>query len=377
MERRNVYLDHNATTPLHPRVRDEIVSCLELFGNPASIHAEGRAAEEKVTAARRSVAGILGARDGEIVFTSGGSESNATVFSTFAHAAGQIAVLSIEHPSVLEPARALKAAGTPVRFLRVDGAGRLELSDLEEALRVPTALVSVMAANNEIGTVQDIGEAARMAHGAGALFHTDAVQAAGKIPLDVEGLGVDYLALSAHKIHGPKGVGALFVREGAPLAPLIRGGHQEEGRRAGTLNAPGISAFGVACRCAREEMGETAARLAALKEVLWTGILRAAPDAVRGGERAACLPGTLQVALPGVEGEALVLLLDLEGIRASTGSACASGLDEPSATLAAIGLSRTLARSSVRFSLGRDTRREDIEYVLSRLPAALKRLTGK
>ncbi len=396
MDRRFVYLDYNATTPLHPEVKAEMIADLELYANASSMHEAGRRARARIEKARSSVARLIGAPDPACVyFTSGGSESNNTVFGTMydlgrrgrvdeakSHAGRRqkIITTAIEHPCVLNAARRLADEGFPVVFLGVDAQGRVDFAELERELDPersrggPALLVSVMAANNEIGTLEDIPAIARLAKAAGAFVHTDATQAAGKIPIDVESWGVDYLTLSCHKIYGPKGIGALYVRKTAPIEPLIRGGHQEKGVRAGTYNNLGIYGFGKAAELALAELPSYASRVAALRERLRAGIVERIPSVHVNGHPTKVLPNTLNVSFPGAEGEAILLSLDLEGIEVSTGSACASGSLEPSHVLMATGVGPELAHGSIRFSLGRDTTEADIDYVLERLPPIIARL---
>lgn len=374
-------MDYNATTPLHPEVKIAMERDLDVFANASSMHEAGRRARARVEEARASVAALVGEKaDPErIVFTSGGSESNNTVFATMFHLGRKggrrgIITTAIEHPCVLNAAQWLKDEGFPVTFLGVDGDGRIDMGQLRSVLGPDTLLVSVMAANNEIGTIQDMAAVFSAAKAAGALFHTDATQAVGKIPVDVDGWGADYLTMSCHKIYGPKGVGALYHRKGAPLEPLIRGGHQERGFRAGTYNNMGILGFGLAARLAREELGVYAPRVASLRKRLRDGIVVAIPKVRVNGHPVSVLPNTLNVSFPGAEGEAILLHLDLAGIRVSTGSACASGSLEPSHVLMATGVGPELAHGSIRFSLGRDTSEDDVDYVLQVLPAAIARL---
>ena len=382
MERRIVYLDYNATTPLHPRARKEMEDCADVFANPASIHSPGRAAEEMLEEDRERIAGLLGALPSEIVATSGGSESNAAVFASFltraVHAGvsrprGQIIVSAVEHPSVMSSARRLAAAGFQVRHVPVDSLGIVDMDRLSELLESPTELVSIMIANNEIGTVQDLAAVSRLAHGRGALVHTDAVQAAGKLPLDLGALAVDFASFSAHKLYGPRGVGALYVREGTPFASLIPGGDQENGRRAGTVNAGGIHGFAAALACAVEEMPEMEKRLLAFSRRIREGIMERITGARFNSNPDEGLAGTVSVSFEGLEGEALSLRLDREGIAVSTGSACESRTGEPSHVLSAIGLPRELARGTIRISMGRGTTAEDIERLLDILPAVVEK----
>ncbi|MGO8694255.1 MAG: cysteine desulfurase family protein [Rectinemataceae bacterium] len=387
MDKRFVYMDYNATTPLRPEVKAAMIEDLEVYANASSMHEAGRRARGRVEVSRASVARLVGASDpSTIFFTSGGSESNNTVFNTMygfgrrgAAPRRKIITTAIEHPCVLNAARYLQDEGFPVVFLGVDPQGRVDMESLERELDPaspggPTLLVSVMAANNEIGTVEDIKAVAALAKAAGAFVHTDATQAAGKIRVDVADWGVDYLTLSCHKIYGPKGIGALYARKGAPFEPLIRGGHQELGMRAGTYNNTGILGFGLAAELALRDLGVFSARVGELRARLAEGIRRLVPDTHVNGHPTAVLPNTLNVSFPGAEGEAILLSLDLEGIEVSTGSACASGSLEPSHVLMATGVGPEYAHGSIRFSLGRDTSAEDVDYVLEKLPPIIKRL---
>jgi cysteine desulfurase len=380
MDHRLVYMDYNATTPLRPEVKAAMVEDLEVYANASSMHEAGRRARSRVEAARASVARLIGAPDPErVIFTSGGSESNNTVFATMFHLGRKgprrgIVTTKIEHPCVLNAALWLEAEGFPVTFLDVDEYGRVKLDQLRKAVGPDTLLVSVMAANNEIGTVQDIAEIARVAKSAGAFFHTDATQAVGKIPVSVAQLGVDYLTMSCHKLYGPKGVGALYARAGAPLEPLIRGGHQEHGYRAGTYNNLGILAFGLAAELALADLEPYGRSVKALKDRLREGIIASVPKVKVNGHPEAALPNTLNVSFPGAEGEAILLSLDLEGIRVSTGSACASGSLEPSHVLLATGVGPELAHGSIRFSLGRDSTEAEVDYVISKIGPIIARL---
>jgi cysteine desulfurase len=381
MDKRPVYLDYNATTPLHPVVKDTMIADLEIFANASSMHEAGRRARARVEASRAAVATLVGAgADPEqIIFTSGGSESNNTVFATMFHLGRKgprrgIVTTAIEHPCVLNAAKWLESEGFPVTFVGVDGHGRINLDELQAAVGSDTLLVSVMAANNEIGTIQDMVAISRIAKAAGAWLHTDATQAVGKVPVDVDSWGVDYLTMSCHKLYGPKGVGALYLRKGAPLEPLIRGGHQEHGHRAGTYNNVGILGFGTAAELALAELPEYAARVTTLRNRLRDGIAQKIPKAKINGHPVTMLPNTLNVSFPGAEGESILLYLDLAGIHVSTGSACASGSLEPSHVLLATGVGPELAHGSIRFSLGRDTTEAEIDYVLQQLPPIIARL---
>jgi cysteine desulfurase len=386
MTQRNVYLDYNATTPLHDEVAKVMTGALAVYGNASSMHHAGREARAQVEEARRAVAALIGVgRAEDVIFTSGGSESNNTVFETVRDLVTRnvdkgedgrngVITTAIEHPCVLNSARYLKELGYPVTFLQVDEDGKIKMDEYRAALNNKTLLVSVMMANNEIGTIQDIAEIARLAKEAGALMHTDAVQAVGKIPVDVEALRVDYLTMSCHKIYGPKGIGALYKRSTAPLAPLIHGGHQEDGFRAGTYNNLGIIGFGQAARLAKQELAEYGRTMSALRNRLRDGLLKTVPNIKVNGHPVDVLPNTLNVSFPGAEGESILLSLDLEGIEASTGSACASGSLDPSHVLMAIGVWPELAHGSIRFSLGHGVTEADIDYVLEKTPPIIKRL---
>lgn len=392
-----IYLDYNATTPLDPQVKQVLLSALDVYANASSMHEDGRNVARLVDKARKQVASLINAEANEIIFTSGGSESNNTVFNTMTDSSvfssklmaekfgGRKTVITtaIEHPCVMESARRLAGMGFNVVFLPVDSDGRVVESEYRRIIGGSAGsgktedkplLVSIMTANNEIGTIQDIKELAAIAHEAGALFHTDAVQAAGKIPVDVRSSGVDYLTLSCHKIYGPKGVGALYVRTGAPLSPFVRGGHQENGFRAGTYNSPSIIAFGAAAELAGKELDDYASRTSALKAVLRDGLKASVPDIRINGDTEKSLPNTLNVSFPGAEGESILLMMDLQGISASTGSACASGNLEPSHVLLATGLGPELAHGSIRFSLGKYTTEEDIRRTLEVVPPVISKL---
>ncbi len=379
-----VYFDHNATTPIHPEVKKEMVAAMEMFGNPSSMHAYGREARANVEDARRKVADFIGAQEREIIFVGSGSEANNTVLSLFVCGTSQciagskmrstIITTKIEHPCVLETSECLAHRGVKVKYLDVDRYGKIDLDQLAGMLGDDVGLVSVMMANNEIGTMQDIETISGMVHASGAFMHTDAVQAVGKVPVDVRKLGVDFLTISAHKIYGPKGVGALFVKKGIPYCPLIRGGHQELGRRAGTENTLGILGLGKAVEMRMLEMPEEEERLLHLKQLLKKGIEERIEDIYFNGHPTDALAGTLNVSFTGVEGEAILLYLDLEGIAVSTGSACASGSLDPSHVLLATGVDAELAHGSIRFSMGRETSMKEVEYVIEVLPPIIQRI---
>jgi len=379
-----IYLDHNATTPLHPEVKKVITEMLENYGNPSSLHAPGRLVRQKVEQAREIIANFIGAAPDEIIFVGSGSEAANTVLNSLSCPANScrterkmrdaIITTAIEHPCVLETSKCLRQRGLPVAYLPVDVTGKVQIDKLRELINDQTALVSVMYANNEIGTIQDIKTLAEIAHSCGAFFHTDAVQAVGKIPINVKNLNVDFMTFSAHKIYGPKGIGALYVKRGTPFCPLIHGGHQERGRRAGTENTIGIVAFGKAIEMRQQEMADEAIRLRRFKKILIDGIKENIPDVHFNGHPTDVLPGTLNVSFEGAEGESILLYLDLEGIGVSTGSACASGSLDPSHVILATGIGAELAHGSVRISMGRENTIHDIRYTVSALERVIKRV---
>jgi cysteine desulfurase len=377
--KRNIYIDYNATTPLRPEIKAAMIENMEIYGNASSMHGSGRAARAGVEQARKAVASLIGAGDGTIVFTSGGSESNNTVFQTMRLLAkdntrNEFIISAIEHPCVLNSALSLKKDGFNVKILPVDEYGKLKIDELKAALNDKTLFVSIMTANNEIGTVQNIKEITALVKNAGAFMHTDAVQAVGKMPLDVKEIGADYLTMSAHKIYGPKGVGALYVKKGAPLFPLIHGGHQEDGFRAGTYNSPAIMGFGKAAEIAAAEITKYGKEISFLRDKLRKGLLEKVPNIKINGHLKDVLPNTLNVSFPGAEGESILLSMDMQGIEASTGSACASGSLEPSHVLMATGLEPELAHGSIRFSLGWGITEEDIDYIIETVPPIIARL---
>ncbi|MBR2362515.1 MAG: cysteine desulfurase [Spirochaetaceae bacterium] len=375
-----IYFDYNATTPLSKEVLDFYTKELAEYANGSSLHQEGREVAASIEKARQQIASLVHCEPGELVFTSGGSESNNTVFNTMVALSKKrdnkvVVTTAIEHPCVLEASRRLEDQfGFEVIFLPVDEAGIVDMESYRRALEKKPLLVSIMTANNEIGTVQDIKTLCAMAHEVGALFHTDAVQAAGKIPVDFKDWNVDYATLSAHKIYGPKGVGVLYVKTKAPIEPLIRGGHQEHGLRAGTYNGPAIAAFGYAAELAGKELADYAAHTGRLRQKLKDGLLKAVPSIRINGHDTQVLPNTLNVSFPGAEGEAILLYLDLLGVAASTGSACASASLDPSHVLMATGLGPELAHGSIRFSFGKYNTEEEVDYVLEHFPPVIDRL---
>ena len=375
-----IYLDNAATTAVRPEVLSKMLHFFsEKAGNPSSIHTAGREARRAVENARRQVAAALHAEAREIYFTAGGSESDNWAVRCAAAETGKKHVIAsaVEHHAVLHSCRALEREGFRVTYLPVDENGLVSPDDVRRALTDDTALISVMAANNEVGTLEPIREIGRNAREAGVLFHTDAVQAAGAVPIDVNDWNADLLSLSGHKFHGPKGVGALYIRKGTRIRNLIEGGAQERGLRAGTENVPGIVGMGEALSLAAAELPEYTAHVTALRDRLIHGVLSAVPEARLNGHPSLRLPGNANFSFPGVEGESLLMRLDLAGIACSSGSACASGSLEPSHVLSAMGLSPDRARSSVRFSLGRDNTAEEIDRVLAVLPPIVEDLRAR
>ncbi len=373
-----IYLDHNATTPVDPAVADKMAWFLrEHFGNPSSIYPIGRRVKELMNEARERVAGALGVDRGEIFFTGSGTESdNFAIFGTFdaAPERNEFVASAIEHPAVIEAAKTLERRGVKVTFVPVDGTGTVDLDHLRSALTPQTGLVSVMHANNEIGTIEPVAEIVRIAHERGIPVHTDAVQSFGKIDVDARKLGVDFLTVSAHKIYGPKGIGALYIRRGATICPFVHGGRQERGLRAGTENTAGIVGFGEAVRVLEEKGHKERARVEKLAETLKRGIEQKIPGARFNGHPENRVKSTLNFAFPGLEAEAILLALATKEIYVSTGSACSEESEEVSHVLRAIGLRPEIARSSIRMSLGRSNREEDIPVVLRELPEIIAKL---
>ncbi len=374
-----IYLDHAATTPVDEAVARAMVAVLESgYGNPSSVHAPGREARQRMSEAREKVAQLLGARPEEIVFTSGGTEADNLALVGVARACRErgdhIVTTQVEHHAVLETCRALEAEGFRTTYVPVDHQGRVAPEAVAEALTPRTVLVSVMLANNEVGTLQPVARIAALVRSRGVYLHTDAVQAVGQVPVGVEELGVDLLSLSAHKMYGPKGVGALYVRRGVPLSPLLHGGGQERGRRSGTENVPGIVGLGKAAQMAHSEQPERQRGLTALRERLIRGIAARAPEAILNGHPTQRLPSNVSISFPGVTGEALVVDLDLKGVAISAGAACAAGTVEPSHVLRAMGLSEQVAAGTVRLSLGRANTPEEVDQVLDILTEAVERL---
>ena len=385
MPDRRIYLDHSATTPVDPRVANAMArSVTENFGNPSSVHGFGQQARGAVDRARREVAALINARPNEIIFTSGGTEANNLAIRGVCQgltAAGRhVVTSSIEHPSVRGVCAALERDDWEVTRLPVYANGIVRIEDMREALRPDTVLVTVMLANNEIGTIQPISEIGalvreRRAGGQKHLFlHTDAVQAAGRMALNVEELGCDLLTLSAHKLYAPKGVGALYVRRGVRLMGQNVGGHQERERRAGTENVPGIVAFGEAAKIAREELLQRTAHDAALRDKFERKVMELIPDVVMNGDRDQRLPHLSNISFRYIEGEGLLINLDLQGVAVSTGSACSSGTLEPSPVIRALGVDDEIARGSIRFSFGKDNTDQDVDYTVEVLVKSVERL---
>ncbi len=375
---RLIYVDNNATTQVDPDVFEEMRPFfLERYGNPSSVYSFGSDLSSEIEKARERVAASLGASyTSEIVFTSCGTESdNTAIHSALASRLGRTRIVTtkVEHPAVLNPAERLKRDGLQLTVLSVDKYGRLDLNELKEAMGADVAVVSIMAANNETGTLFPIEDAAKIAHEHGALFHTDAVQAVGKIPINLSQSSIDLLSLSGHKLHAPKGVGALFVRRGRRFRPFMIGGHQEKGRRGGTHNVPGIVALGKACELASKYMDQEQTKVRALRDRLENGLLKIEGTRLNGAKENR-LPNTCNISFKGVEGEAVLMYLDQNGICASSGSACTSGSLEPSHVLRAMGVPFTYAHGSIRFSLSRFNTNEDVDKILQTVPEIVTRL---
>ncbi len=374
-----IYLDNAATTAVAPEVLETMLPYFtEVYGNPSSIHATGRTAHKAVDQARRQVAAAIGAQPQEIYFTAGGSESDNWAIKGTALAqqrkGNHIITSAIEHHAVLHTCAWLEKHGFEVTYLPVDEFGRVNPEDVEKAITDKTILISIMTANNEIGTIQPIREIGAIARAHKILFHTDAVQAVGAIPVNVDEMNVDMLSMSGHKFHGPKGIGALYIRKGVRIDTLIHGGAQERGLRAGTENLPGIVGIGKAIELATANLDENARRITALRDKLMDGILERIPDARINGHRTQRLPNNCNVSIRYIEGEAMLLRLDLAGIAASSGSACTSGSLDPSHVLLAIGLPHEIAHGSLRLTLGADTTEKDIDAVLDTLPGIVSDL---
>ena len=374
-----VYVDNAATTKLSPVVLEAMMPYLtEEYGNPSSLYRFGNHAKRAIEQARKEVADVLGAEPFEILFTGGGTEADNWVKeimrSLKARGKNHFITSAVEHHALLHSAQRLQKEGFEVTFIPVDREGQIDPEQVRAAIRPETGLVSIMFANNEIGTIYPIKEIGAICRQAGVLFHADAVQAAGHLPINVKEMNIDLLSLSAHKFHGPKGVGAFYCRRGIPLPSLIDGGAQERGKRAGTENVAGIVGLGAALRLANEEMSQTSARVSAMRDRLIDGILQTVPMCRLNGPRHNRLPGNCNISFLGIEGESLLLRLDLAGIAASSGSACASSSLDPSHVLLAIGLPHEVAHGSVRLSLSDYNTEEDVDYILEKLPEIVSTL---
>src|ERR1700691_615792 len=371
-----IYLDNNATTPVLPEVFEAMRPYfVEHFGNASSIHHHGQETRAAVERARDSVASLLGCRTAEIVFTSGGTEGDNLAIAGLMGAGDHVVTSSIEHHAVLHASRHLEETGCEVTYVSVDGLGLVDPDDVRRALRPNTRLISIMMANNETGVLQPVDEIGRIASEADVYFHTDAVQAAGKAPIDVKRIGCDALSISGHKMHAPQGVGALFVRKGTRLRPLFYGGRHERSRRPGTENVPGIVALGKAAELAIQGFDrQNDKKMSALRDRLQHGILAQVEEAGVNGAGAARVPNTTSIYFDHIEGEAMVISLDLKGLAVSTGAACSSGAIEPSHVLVAMGLRADRARASTRFSLGKQNTNEEIDIALALVPETVARL---
>jgi cysteine desulfurase len=374
---RRVYLDHNASTPVHPEVLAAMLPYFsERFGNASSIHGFGREARDGIDHARERIAEVLGVTPEEIVFTSGGTESDNLAIKGVAAArpGGHLITTQIEHHAVLRTCQALEKAGHAVTYLPVDADGLVDPDDVRHALRADTILISIQSANSEVGTLMPVAEIGRIAAERGVPFHIDGVQTFGKIPLDVRDAGVSLMSMSSHKIYGPKGIGALYIRKGTRMVSIQHGGDHERRRRAGTENVPAIVGFGKAVELRARHITEEAGRVRDLRDRFWEGVRQAVPEVRLNGHPTRRLPGTLNMSFRGLEAESLILALDLKGIGVSAGSACTSGSLEPSYVITAMGVPAEWSLGAVRTSLGASTSVEDIDYVLEVLPAAVNRI---
>jgi len=376
---KKIYLDYNATTPVRAEVLEAMLPYFkDKFGNASSIHGFGRDAKVALEEAREKVAEIIGASSNEIFFASGGTESDnlavkGTVFAN-RKKGKHIITSKIEHHAILESCKFLEKEGFEVTYLPVDSRGLVDPEDLNKAIRNDTTLVSIMYANNEMGIIQPIEELSKIAKEKGIYFHTDAVQAIGKIPIDVQKLGVDMLSMSGHKIYGPKGVGAIYIRKGVRITPLSHGGHHERSRRAGTENLPAIVGFAKALELVVGEMENQNKHLKNLTEVFYKKLVESIPDVILNGDFNRRIPNTLNLSFKGVEGESIILSLDMKEVAVASGSACTSGTLEPSHVLSAMGVDPAIAQGAIRFSFGRDNTTEDVEYVAGVLPEIVQRL---
>lgn len=379
---KTVYLDNNATTPIHPEVFEAMVPYFkDHFGNPSSAHQFGRNVKVETDEAREKVAELLNASSSEIIFCSGGSESDNMAIKGVAFAnlncKKHIITSQIEHPAVLNTCRLLEKIGFEVTYVKADQYGMVDPEEIQEAINENTILISIQHSNNEVGTIQPIIEIGKIAKENNVLFHTDAVQSFGKIPLDIKDLNVDFLSISGHKLNGPKGIGALYIKKGTPkLFPIISGGHHERNRRAGTENVPGIIGFGNACEIAKNEMELKSKHLEGLRDSLYQRLKSSIPKITLNGHLTKRLPTTLNIGIEGVEGESIMINLDLKGIAVSTGSACSSGSLEPSHVLTSMGIPREKIHGSIRFSFGRGNTEDDVDYVAEILPPIVKKIRG-
>ena len=374
---RRIYLDHNASTAVHPEVLAAMLPYFgEQYGNPSSIHGFGREARDAVEAAREEIAGFLGIAKEEFLFTSGGTESDNLAIKgvAYAHGKGHVITTQVEHHAVLRTCQALERAGFAVTYLPVDGTGMVDPGDVRRAIRPDTILITIMYANSEVGTIMPIAEIGRIAREHRIPFHSDGVQALGKIPFDVREQGIGLLSCSSHKIYGPKGLGGLYIRKGTKMVSIQHGGDHERRRRAGTENVPAIVGFAKAVALRARDMREEAVRVRRLRDRLWDGVSARVADVRLNGHPTERLPGTLNLSFRGLEAESLILALDLKGIGASAGSACTSGSLEPSYVLTAMGIPSEWALGALRCSLGRSTSDQDIDDVLDVLPAAAERI---
>lgn len=376
---KSIYMDHSATTPVDPVVFAAMKPYYtDIFGNSSSVHSQGQKAHRALEESREKVAALIGAKPNEIIFTSGGTEANNQAIITYMQnkpaKGNHIITSAIEHHAVLHTCEFLAKQGFELTILPVNSYGEVEPDTLKDALRPNTALVSIMHANNEIGTIQPIQELAAITHAAGAVFHTDAVQTVGKIPVNVGELGIDLLSASAHKLYGPKGVGCLYVKKGIRIGSFMHGGGQERNLRAGTVNVPGIVGFAKAAELAGQRLCSQEAHLAGLAKRLIEGIFAAIPNTRLTGHPERRIPGSVSVCFDYVEGESILLMLDNLGIMASSGSACTSGSLDPSHVLLAIGLSHETAHGSLRLTMGKDNTQEDVDYVLQVLPPIINNL---
>jgi cysteine desulfurase len=375
---KTIYFDNNATTKMAEQVLEEIKPFFcELYGNPSSMHTFGGQIAARIRKSRQQVANLLGCDPAEVIFTSGGTESdNAAINGVLAAVADKHKIITsrVEHPAVLSTCRELGSHGHTVIELDVDNQGRLDLDQLEEQIDDYTALVTIMYANNETGVIFPVEQIAELVKGKGSIFHTDAVQAVGKIPLNLSKSNIDLLSLSGHKLHAPKGVGVLYVRKGTRLSPYMIGGHQESGKRAGTENVPGIVGLGKACELAAKNIKEENEKVRKLRDKLENAILKKCPDSILNGDKKNRLPNTSNISFEYIEGEAILLMLDKFGICASSGSACTSGSLEPSHVLRAMGVPFTAAHGSIRFSLSRYNTEEEVDYTIEKMPEIVNEL---